>query len=61
MWYYNTNQIKMMKIKRKQFYVDPYPEKDILPNIWNVIWPFEHYIFKRRINLYIYQNLQKDC
>jgi K+-sensing histidine kinase KdpD len=29
-------------------------------NIWNVVWPFEHYIFKRRINLYLVQQLKKD-
>lgn len=42
-----------MKIKKNHLFVDPYPVGDIVNNIWNVVWPFEHYIFKRRINLYL--------
>jgi hypothetical protein len=43
-----------MKIKKNDLYVDPYPTMDIIPHIWNVVWPFEHFIFKRKINLYLF-------
>ena len=52
-WYYNTNQIQRMKIIKNQLEVNPSANKDMISCIWNVMWPFEHFIFKRRVNVYL--------
>lgn len=56
-WYYNTNQIQRMKIKKNQLKVEAKPNSNIICTLWNVIWPFEHYIFRRRINIFLITNL----
>jgi hypothetical protein len=57
-WYYNTNQIQRMKIIKNQMEINPYPNKDMIATIWNVIWPFEHFIFKRKVNFYLIQEFK---
>ena len=47
-----------MKIKKNQLEQEPTPNSNMISTIWNVIWPFEHYIFKRRVNVYFIHNLQ---
>jgi hypothetical protein len=32
----------------------------MISTVWNVIWPFEHYIFKRRVNIYLIRNLMPN-
>ena len=46
-----------MKIKKNQLSIDPNPIKKIEPTLWSVIWPFEHYIVRRRINFYLITQL----
>ena len=53
MWYYNTNLISRMKIKKNQLTVKINGSNSIEDSIRNVLWPFEHFIFKRRINIYL--------
>lgn len=43
---------------KNQLDVSPFAIKDMIPTIWNVIWPFEHYIFRRHINLYLIQRFK---
>jgi light-regulated signal transduction histidine kinase (bacteriophytochrome) len=44
-------------MNKNQLKIEPTPNSKMISTIWNVIWPFEHYIFKRRINIYLIQNL----
>jgi len=47
-----------MKILKNQLEINPYNNKDILSTIWNVVWPFEHFIFKRNVNVYLVQEFK---
>ena len=62
MWYYNTNIISRMKIKKNQLNNTPVTSSNFEEPLRNVLWPFEHFIFRMRINiflgLYIDKNLQ---
>ena len=47
-WYYNTNTIKRMKAKKNQLEVQPQPISNMDEMIYNVLWPLEHFVYKRR-------------
>ena len=47
-----------MKLLKNQLEVDAFPLKDMMSTIWNVIWPFEHFIFKRFLNIYLIQKFK---
>ena len=47
-----------MKIIKNQLVNNPHTNKDMIATIWNVIWPFEHFIFKRKINVYLIQEFK---
>jgi signal transduction histidine kinase len=49
-----------MKMKKNQVKVELKPNTNIICTLWTVIWPFEHYVFKRRINIFLVMNLQKN-
>jgi signal transduction histidine kinase len=56
-WYYNTNNIKRMKVKKNQLDIEPTPIHQIDDIIFNVLWPFEHFIFKRRHNVHLIKGI----
>ena len=60
MWYYNTNQIKRMKLKKNQLRIEKTSLISIQGSIWNVLWPFEHQIYKRKINVWLIKNFPTD-
>ena len=56
-WYYNNNQIKKMKIRKGELENSPYVNQSLVTTVWNAMWPFEHFIFKRRVNIYLIQKI----
>jgi signal transduction histidine kinase len=36
------------------------PNSNMICTLWNVIWPFEHYVFKRRMNIFLIKNLSQN-
>ena len=48
-----------MKIKKNQLHANPYTIDNIESVIYDVLWPFEHLVYKRRHNVYIIKKLQK--
>lgn len=60
MWYYNTNLISRMKIKKKQLMTNATLSSNFEETIRNVLWPFEHFIFKMKIKIYIGLKIDKN-
>ena len=50
-----------MKFQKNQLDLEPFAIETIEPILYNVIWPFEHFVFKRRHNITLLQSLPNDC
>ena len=49
-----------MKIKKNQLRIAPMPLSQFEEPIRNVLWPFEHFIFKMKINIYLAFRVERN-
>ena len=60
MWYYNTNLISRMKIKKNQLKNSPVASSNLEEPLRKVLWAFEHFISRMRINVYLGLNIEAN-
>ena len=53
LWYFNTNHIKRMKIKKGELNPEPSTIVDVKDPVLNCLWPLDYFVFERDHNVYL--------